>query len=88
MSPVHALPVRVYWEDTDASGLIYHASYIRFMERGRTEPAVLVTEALQANLSPYPATDVRHVRSIDEKINDDSVVEKLRDTLRDLADNL
>lgn len=33
----HALPVRVYWEDTDASGLVYHASYIRFMERGRTE---------------------------------------------------
>ncbi len=30
-------PVRVYWEDTDASGLVYHASYIRFMERGRTE---------------------------------------------------
>ncbi len=31
------MPVRVYWEDTDASGLVYHASYIRFMERGRTE---------------------------------------------------
>lgn len=36
-STPHALPVRVYWEDTDASGLVYHASYIRFMERGRTE---------------------------------------------------
>jgi acyl-CoA thioester hydrolase len=33
----HILPVRVYWEDTDASGLVYHTSYIRFMERGRTE---------------------------------------------------
>jgi acyl-CoA thioester hydrolase len=33
----YILPVRVYWEDTDASGLVYHASYIRFMERGRTE---------------------------------------------------
>lgn len=31
------LSIRVYWEDTDASGLVYHASYIRFMERGRTE---------------------------------------------------
>ena len=37
MSPVHALTVRVYWEDTDASGLVYHAAHIRFMERGRTE---------------------------------------------------
>jgi acyl-CoA thioester hydrolase len=33
----HILPVRVYWEDTDAGGIVYHASYIRFMERGRTE---------------------------------------------------
>ena len=31
------LPVRVYWEDTDAGGVVYHASYLRFMERGRTE---------------------------------------------------
>jgi acyl-CoA thioester hydrolase len=30
-------PVRVYWEDTDAGGVVYHASYVRFMERGRTE---------------------------------------------------
>ena len=37
MSFVHTLPVRVYYEDTDASGLVYHASHIRFMERGRTE---------------------------------------------------
>ena len=37
MSLVHTLPVRVYYEDTDASGLVYHATYIRFMERGRTE---------------------------------------------------
>ena len=31
------LAVRVYYEDTDFSGLVYHASYLRFMERGRTE---------------------------------------------------
>ena len=37
MTPVHALSIRVYWEDTDASGHVYHAAYIRFMERGRTE---------------------------------------------------
>lgn len=34
---VHELPVRVYYEDTDAGGVVYHASYIRFAERGRTE---------------------------------------------------
>ena len=36
MSP-HRFPVRVYYEDTDFSGVVYHASYLRFMERGRTE---------------------------------------------------
>jgi len=30
-------PVRVYYEDTDAGGVVYHTSYIRFMERARTE---------------------------------------------------
>jgi acyl-CoA thioester hydrolase len=33
----HLLPVRIYWEDTDAGRIVYHASYLRFMERGRTE---------------------------------------------------
>ena len=37
MSAVHQIPVRVYYEDTDFSGVVYHASYLRFMERGRTE---------------------------------------------------
>jgi acyl-CoA thioester hydrolase len=32
----HTQPVRVYYEDTDFSGVVYHASYLRFMERGRT----------------------------------------------------
>lgn len=33
----HILPVRVYYEDTDFSGIVYHASYLRFLERGRTD---------------------------------------------------
>jgi len=33
----HVLPVRVYFEDTDFSGVVYHGSYIRFMERGRSD---------------------------------------------------
>ena len=32
-----ALPVRVYWEDTDAGGIVYYANYLKFMERARTE---------------------------------------------------
>ena len=33
----HRLRVRVYLEDTDAGGIVYHASYLRFLERARTE---------------------------------------------------
>lgn len=33
----HLLPVRVYYEDTDFTGVVYHANYLRFMERGRSE---------------------------------------------------
>ena len=33
----HILPISVYYEDTDLSGVVYHANYLRYMERGRTE---------------------------------------------------
>ncbi len=33
----HLLPVRVYYEDTDFTGVVYHANYLRYFERGRTE---------------------------------------------------
>jgi hypothetical protein len=33
----HILPLRIYYEDTDLSGVVYHANYLRYMERGRTE---------------------------------------------------
>lgn len=33
----HVLPVRVYYEDTDAGGVVYHANFLKFAERGRTE---------------------------------------------------
>ena len=35
--PPFRWPVRVYWEDTDAGGVVYHASYLRFLERARSE---------------------------------------------------
>ena len=33
----HKLPVRIYYEDTDMSGIVYHANYVRYFERGRTD---------------------------------------------------
>jgi acyl-CoA thioester hydrolase len=35
--PVFSWPTRVYWEDTDAGGVVYHAQYLAFLERARSE---------------------------------------------------
>jgi acyl-CoA thioester hydrolase len=37
MAERFSLPVRVYWEDTDAGGVVYHAQYLAFMERARSD---------------------------------------------------
>ncbi len=34
---IHSWPVRVYYEDTDAAGVVYHSNYLKYMERARTE---------------------------------------------------
>jgi acyl-CoA thioester hydrolase len=36
-APVFRWPVRVYWEDTDAGGIVFYANYLKFFERARTE---------------------------------------------------
>jgi acyl-CoA thioester hydrolase len=41
----HLLPVRVYYEDTDFTGVVYHANYLRFFERGRSEFLRLMGDA-------------------------------------------
>ncbi|MBF0270363.1 MAG: tol-pal system-associated acyl-CoA thioesterase [Alphaproteobacteria bacterium] len=37
MPEAHHFPVRIYYEDTDAAGIVYYANYLRFAERARTE---------------------------------------------------
>ncbi len=37
VEPVHRIKTRVYYEDTDAAGIVYHTAYLRYAERGRTE---------------------------------------------------
>jgi len=37
VEPLFSWRLRVYWEDTDAGGVVYHAGYLRFLERARTE---------------------------------------------------
>lgn len=52
---MHALPIRVYYEDTDFSGMVYHANYARYCERGRSaflRAAGIAHEALLARDEP------------------------------------
>lgn len=52
-APAFIWPVRVYWEDTDAGGVVYHAGYLRFFERARSEwlrAAGIGQEMLRAEL--------------------------------------
>jgi len=35
--PLFSLPLRIYWEDTDGGGVVYHANYLRFLERARSD---------------------------------------------------
>jgi acyl-CoA thioester hydrolase len=37
MKPSFVFPIRIYWEDTDAGGIVFYANYLKFFERARTE---------------------------------------------------
>jgi acyl-CoA thioester hydrolase len=50
---LHVLPLRVYWEDTDASGIVYYANYLRFVERGRSDLLRLAGVNQQALLRDF-----------------------------------
>ncbi len=76
---VHRLGVRVYFEDTDLSGIVYHANYLRFMERGRSDLlrvlGIAQREAYEAGEGVYAVADlsIRYLRPA--KLDDALVVE-------------
>ena len=59
----HHFPLRVYFEDTDLSGIVYHANYLRFMERARSEMLRILgtghAERASEEGTAYAVTDVR-----------------------------
>ncbi|MBS0479367.1 MAG: tol-pal system-associated acyl-CoA thioesterase [Proteobacteria bacterium] len=60
--PEHRFPVRVYFEDTDLSGVVYHANYLRFMERARSDMLRLAgvdqRGAMEAGGGAYAVSDL------------------------------
>ena len=74
----HRFPVRVYFEDTDAGGVVYHANYLRFMERARSDMLACAgidqRSALEAGEGLYAITElaVRYRRAA--KLDDALVI--------------
>ena len=71
-------PVRVYYEDTDAAGVVYYANYLKFMERARTEWMAALGFPLAAFEREHGVVFVVHRCEIDfrlpARLNDDLVV--------------
>jgi acyl-CoA thioester hydrolase len=83
---VFALPFRVYYEDTDAGGIVYHANYLRWMERVRTEwlrtlgvqqTEVAAQQGLQFVVS---ALEIRYLKParLDDLLTVDLTVDQVR----------
>lgn len=75
----HLYAVRVYYEDTDLSGVTYHANYLRWFERARSDLLRLLDidqrAAIEAGTGAYAVTDIqiRYLRPA--KLDDDVVIE-------------
>ena len=77
--PLHLFPLRVYYEDTDLTGLVYHANYLRWFERARSDLLRLLEidqrAAVEAGEGAYAVADlsIRYLRPA--KLDDDITIE-------------
>ncbi len=74
----HHLPVRVYFEDTDLTGIVYHANYLRYMERARTEmlrlSGVIHTEMMAADTGYYAVHEMKIIWHRPARLDDELTV--------------
>lgn len=84
--PLHHFAVRVYYEDTDLSGIVYHANYLRWFERARSDMLRLLAidqrAAIEAGQGAYAVADlqIRYVRPA--RLDDDVLIESTCTQLR------
>ncbi|KRA79354.1 YbgC/FadM family acyl-CoA thioesterase [Altererythrobacter sp. Root672] len=75
--PLHLFPVRVYYEDTDLSGIVYHANYLRWFERARSDMLRLLEvdqrAAVEAGEGAYAVADLA-IRYVAPARLDDAVI--------------
>ena len=81
-----ALPIRVYWEDTDAGGIVFYANYLKFMERARSDMIRAVgvdqAEELRRSGSAYAVVEVDIKYRRPAKLGDDLLVVSNVDQVR------
>ena len=85
-NPLFQFPVRVYYEDTDAGGVVYHARYLHFFERARTEylrtldfsQQVLLNERNLAFVVKSMAIDYRFPARLDDLLSVETEVSELK----------
>ncbi|MEQ9662642.1 MAG: YbgC/FadM family acyl-CoA thioesterase [Parasphingopyxis sp.] len=74
----HHFPLRVYFEDTDLSGIVYHANYLRYMERARSDMLRLAgidqREAIEAGEGAYAIVDLAIKYRSPARLEDDLLV--------------
>jgi acyl-CoA thioester hydrolase len=77
--PLHLFPVRIYFEDTDLSGVVYHANYLRYMERARSDMLRLVgidqRAAQEAGEGAWAITDLALKYRMPARLDDVLTVE-------------
>ena len=76
---VHRFPVRVYFEDTDLSGIVYHANYLRYMERARSDMLRLAgidqRKTFESGEGVYTVADVALSYRQPARLDDELIVE-------------
>ncbi|MXO91936.1 YbgC/FadM family acyl-CoA thioesterase [Pontixanthobacter aquaemixtae] len=76
--PLHLYAVRVYYEDTDLSGIVYHANYLRWFERARSDVLRLLEidqrAAIEAGEGAYAVADLQLKYVRPAKLDDDVVI--------------
>lgn len=84
--PVHLLAMRVYFEDTDLSGVVYHANYLRWFERARTEMLRLLgieQRAVQeAGEGAYAVTELAIRYMVPARLDDAVLIESTAEQIR------
>ncbi len=75
---VHYYPVRIFFEDTDTGGVVYHANYLRYMERARSDMLRLLgidqRGALDSGEGVYAVTSVALNYRLPARLDDDLIV--------------